>query len=147
MSGDLEVMLLQLNRFNHHATVAQTVRDMQSFMTRVGPTIIKDMLDTLTAEQLHALHNSMNSHTDATRISVLAKQVFNQHMQVVGDMKKAMELLGKSIEVAVYIGFITNYGSENGNLEWAPYTAHIVKATRENHVLSWFVLNTWFGAS
>ena len=128
--NELTLTLLQLDQYKSNPIVATTLSSISLFTTGMTPTIIKDAIDNVLAmEQLKTLHAGLSAHQEDTRLKALAKQIFMRDLKASSDARKAMDLNIKAIACAITLGFYNNYFMENGVLDWAIYTTHIMKAT------------------
>ena len=138
----MNVLLLQLQPYIQHPTVANTVNSINQLRQNLNDTVIEDTLyewseaeqkkivrPTITLEFLRKLHSALGtSNTEGTRLKPLLNLLFAQQMDEASKTETAMKLCTKALEHAVSMAFHQSYYTDACFLDWATYTNDILKA-------------------
>ena len=138
----MNVLMLQLNPYIQHPTVANTVNSINQLRGNLGDQVIENTLyewseekqkyivrPTITVEFLRTLHSALGSgNTEGTRLQPLSKWLFAQQIDEVSNTNRAMVLCAQALDHAVSMAFHHNYYTDSCVLDWSTYTKDLLKA-------------------
>jgi ubiquitin len=135
---ELMLLLVQLAAVQAHpmaTTVGRHIEEFKVRMTAQPESIISELIARAAIDKLRSLQDSMGSHTEETRITMLSKVLFAQDMLDIALSDKVRKLSEGCISSCISLAFYNQFMSEAGVIEWETYRKAVNKAV-ENGIVA-----------